>query len=149
MNDLPNQSGTYALILKISRPRWLQIGRLGRFDLSSGFYVYLGSACGPGGIKARLGRHLRLGGKPHWHIDYLRSESEVCGYGYLLYEQDVELKIPMECRWSQVLASQPSSSIPIPKFGASDCKSGCPAHVFHFVENPTLEELKIPIQNHW
>jgi len=43
-----------------------------RLALGPGLYVYVGSACGPGGLRARLARHLcgrrrRL----HWHIDKL------------------------------------------------------------------------------
>ncbi len=43
-----------------------------RLVLGPGIYVYVGSACGPGGLRARLSRHLcgrrrRL----HWHIDRL------------------------------------------------------------------------------
>ncbi len=49
----------------------METGALGLLDVSPGWYVYIGSAFDPGGVRARCLRHWR-GGRPHWHIDYLR-----------------------------------------------------------------------------
>ena len=136
MDKLPVQPGTYALILRISDSHILDVGRLGRFEFQPGVYAYLGSACGPGGIRARLGRHLRGGGRPHWHIDYLMEVTDVRGYGYVASGGDDMGFIPTECEWSQVLASLAGAFVPVPEFGASDCNSGCPAHLIHF---PSLD----------
>ncbi|HIQ09546.1 MAG TPA: DUF123 domain-containing protein, partial [Anaerolineaceae bacterium] len=56
---LPSTPGAYALALRLERPVGLRVGALGVWDFPEGVYVYLGSARGPGGIRARLGRHLR------------------------------------------------------------------------------------------
>ena len=40
--------GTYALILSCASNARIQIGRLGTMQLQRGYYVYLGSALGPG-----------------------------------------------------------------------------------------------------
>jgi Uri superfamily endonuclease len=141
MDDLPHQPGTYALILELSEPRLLDVGRLGRFKFPAGFYVYLGSARGPGGIQARLGRHLRWGGKLHWHIDHLRIEAETRGYGYILDRSEPDLALT-ECDLFQKLAAIPNAGIPIPKFGASDCQSGCLAHLIHFRVRPEEGEMQ-------
>ena len=67
MIELSNQSGTYALLLKLPKQGQLQVGALGTFAFQAGWYVYVGSAFGPGGLAARVGRHLRGLGTPcHW-----------------------------------------------------------------------------------
>ena len=63
--------GLYLLLLELGHSIDLVIAKQ-RLALGPGLYVYIGSACGPGGLRARLSRHLcgrrrRL----HWHIDRL------------------------------------------------------------------------------
>jgi len=43
---------------------------------------------------------------------------------------------PLECLWSQALAKLPDARISAPKFGASDCRSGCCAHLVAFPAQP-------------
>ena len=69
------EPGTYALVLRSRKLASLRIGRLGTLKLQPGFYVYIGSAFGTGGLQARIKHHQRIAAHPHWHIDYLR---EVC-----------------------------------------------------------------------
>jgi len=69
--DLPEEKGTYILIARVLQMKRLSIGRLGKFDLVPGFYAYVGSAFGFGGLRARIGHHLESTAEPHWHIDYL------------------------------------------------------------------------------
>lgn len=132
MDNLPIEPGTYALILTLKSPRTVSIGKLGEFTLLGGYYLYLGSAYGPGGLRARLGRHLRGSDQAHWHIDELRQIAAVAGWGYTVARVAKKTIPPVECQWSQLLAGYPSASIPVPKFGASDCRSGCPAHLIYF-----------------
>ncbi len=119
---IPVQSGNYALHLRLDRDETLPVGRLGQVDFAPGDYLYLGSAWGPGGLRARLGRHLRGDGHPHWHIDALRAVCGVVGYGYA-----VAGDAHQECRWSQALGGIVGTSY-VAGFGASDCRS-CPAHL--------------------
>ncbi len=129
MDTLPVDPGSYALFLHLSSPQELQIGRLGSGFFSFGVYVYFGSARGPGGLRSRLGRHLRGGGKPHWHIDTLRAVSAVKGYCYITDDALSSPAAPVECLWSQAVAIIPGSSFPVHGFGASDCDADCPAHL--------------------
>ncbi len=69
MNSLP---GTYALIMKSSEQQTIPVGKLGHLHIEKGFYVYVGSALGNGGICARIRHHMRTAQTLHWHIDYLR-----------------------------------------------------------------------------
>ena len=56
--------GTYALVLSCSADFDIQIGRLGTMRLQPGYYVYLGSALGPGGLRARIAHHQKPSLRP-------------------------------------------------------------------------------------
>ncbi len=59
--------GAYLLVVELE-------GSLERWSLGPGLYAYVGSAWGPGGLLARVRRHLTKSFKrPKWHIDYLTS----------------------------------------------------------------------------
>ena len=123
---LPASRGVYVLLLYVARPQPLMISRLGQYSLPVGHYFYVGSAHGAGGLRARVGRHLRSGGAWHWHIDYLRAVSKVQAVFYTVTDR------MLECAWSQALAQLPRAFIPVPHFGSSDCRSGCAAHLVAF-----------------
>lgn len=135
MNDLTIAPGTYALHLHLAQSTFLSVMKLGEYYFPAGEYIYSGSAFGPGGLKARLGRHLSGDGKHHWHIDSLRVHAQVCSYHFV--EQAVSEiqheKVPLECLWSQALANANQALIPAPEFGASDCRAGCQAHLVAFL----------------
>ena len=102
--------------------------------LPSGVYIYVGSAWGPGGIRARVGRHLRGSPKPRWHIDYLRR---IASPIVLWLAPDTHL----ECAWAQYLLAQPDLSVIVPRFGASDCS--CTTHLVYASEID-LGSLNLP-----
>lgn len=143
ISALPVFAGAYALQLHLSHSQQIQVGKFARTIFPAGNYIYLGSAFGPGGLRARLGRHLRGTGKPHWHIDYLRCKAEVQTVGYVLAGQENSQQ-PLECIWSQALAGFSEAFIPLTGFGAGDCHSGCQAHLVGFPTSDTdlLERLQ-------
>jgi len=110
---LPDLRGTYILVFQVQRP--LE-NRLGRFH---GWYAYVGSAFGPGGIRSRVERHLRRTKRVHWHIDLL-SESESFWAERLYYTPN-----RVECELAYELSKLFEG---VRGFGASDC--GCPTHLF-------------------
>ncbi len=124
--SLPPASGAYALALRLEHGIQLQVGKLGTAFFPAGVYFYLGSAHGPGGIRARLGRHLQGGVRLRWHVDYLRAVAVPAAWAITT---DPAPGLPWECTWSQRLAALPEAWIPLPGFGASDCRYGCPAHL--------------------
>jgi Uri superfamily endonuclease len=128
----PALPGGYALELYLEQPCAVDIGRLGRREFPAGIYLYLGSARGPGGLRARLARHLRSPAaiRFHWHIDYLRPFARLVALAWLCEADGAPADL--ECRWSQALASLPGAVIAVPGFGAADCRSGCPAHLIGF-----------------
>ncbi|MFQ5579314.1 MAG: DUF123 domain-containing protein [Nitrospiria bacterium] len=54
---MKSEPGTYALILQSRSEARGQVGRLGQINLKPGYYIYVGSAFGPGGVQARVSRH--------------------------------------------------------------------------------------------
>jgi len=132
----PGVKGTYALCFRLEQPLPLEVGRLGRVILPAGWLVYVGSALGPGGLRARVRRHLAPTKRPHWHIDALT----------LLHPPDYWLTLadgqPHECDWAKALAGHPWASIPAPGFGSSDCRQSCPAHLIHFPLSMPLATIR-------
>jgi Uri superfamily endonuclease len=118
--ELPQTPGTYVLIVRADHPLTLTVGRLGIVKLPGGLAAYVGSARGAGGLRARISRHLRADKPVHWHIDALTALAPVVAIW--LRESPERL----ECSWAQTLAAL--ATVPIPRFGSSDCK--CPAHLF-------------------
>lgn len=130
---LPGLPGTYAVVLQAKRDGVLRIGRLGEMPLCSGYYLYVGSALGPGGLRRRLERHLRVEKRPHWHIDYLRAATDICEIW------TVADPARRECDWSRAVGRIPEAAIPLNGFGSSDCR--CPSHLFRFSSLPSFEEF--------
>ena len=121
--------GTYALVLRARRKKRLNIGKLGILNLQPGYYVYVGSAFGPGGLKARIGHHRNKSSQNHWHIDYL---SEYLPPNEVWYTHDAAHR---EHQWAQVLSLAAGASIPLPGFGSSDCR--CMSHLYFFSSRPS------------
>ena len=64
---IPALPGAYILQFIFPHPHQIEVGKLGWADFPAGTYHYAGSAIGPGGLKGRLGRHLRRkNSKKHW-----------------------------------------------------------------------------------
>ena len=121
---LPSTGGTYILLIPLAAPLTVQVGRLGRIDFAAGLYAYIGSAQGPGGLRARVGRHLRHDKPLRWHIDYLTTAAPAAEVWF-----DVS-PARLECVWAQAFAALPGVRLPVPGFGASDC--ACSTHLLAF-----------------
>jgi Uri superfamily endonuclease len=134
-NELPGEPGSYALRLALCTPLRLVVGRLGEFSFPASVYLYLGSAHGPGGLRARLRHHARVSDQPHWHLDWLRPYAEILG-GWYVAGPD-----PLECAWSQALLHMPGVAVPAPGFGAADCRKKCKAHFLALPEGLSQREI--------
>jgi Uri superfamily endonuclease len=133
-----NDSGTYLLWLRVDTEQSLEVGALGEVEVQPGWYAYAGSAFGPGGVRARVERHVRGDGATHWHVDYLRAAAALTAVWFT--HDDAR----RECDWAQVLRDladePPGTSVPISGFGATDCD--CPAHLVHFDDPPSLATFR-------
>jgi len=131
------QGGCYVLLLRAARGgRQVMIGRLGELLIRRGWYLYVGSAFGPGGVAARVAHHLRHAARPRWHLDYLRPHLRVEGLWYSHGPRDLAL----EHRWAARLAAVEGAEIPLARFGASDCR--CASHLFRFSRCPDPRWLR-------
>jgi Uri superfamily endonuclease len=70
---VPSETGAYVLLIELSAPLEINVATLPRTVLFAGRHAYCGSAYGPGGLKARIGRHLRADKAPRWHVDRLTA----------------------------------------------------------------------------
>ncbi len=136
MEGWGKEPGTYLLCFRIEESLRLPVGRLGEHLLTPGVYVYVGSAFGPGGLGARLRRHLRQEKRVHWHIDHLTVRAPVSGVIAVKWAR-------LEARWAGRLCHHPAASAPIQGFGAGDARSGeCKVHLFALPLETTREELE-------
>jgi Uri superfamily endonuclease len=128
---MTNEVGTYALLLWAEDERTIEVGALGEMVVRPGWYVYVGSAFGPGGLWARVRRHARGDGALHWHVDYLRAVTTLAS---VWYTDDATRR---ECTWAGVLRGHAAARVPMTGFGASDCD--CPAHLTAFPDAPAFD----------
>lgn len=125
--DIPVQAGAYILVIDLASPlEWTTKGKLSGW-LTPGRYLYCGSARGPGGLRARIGRHLRPDKKPHWHIDQLTTQGHC--RGAWVYEDG------NECALVEALSPLPH---PLLGFGATDCPR-CPSHLLFWTPQAAID----------
>jgi Uri superfamily endonuclease len=139
--EYPSCHGTYILFLRVDHEFSTQVGALGWLDFKCGIYAYVGSAFGPGGLRARLGHHLSPEHGNHWHIDYLSQKADV---DEIWYTCDPARR---EHEWAEAFAGQPGSSSPISGFGASDCQ--CSTHLFHLPVIPRSDDFYERLQKRY
>ena len=120
--ESPALPGAYLLLIVLPEPLRVSLPRRPEAVLPPGRYLYAGSARGPGGLRARLARHLQAPPsgtvrKPHWHIDRLIAAGATDG-AWIIPGGD-------ECALVTALAHLP---VPLPGFGSTDCRR-CASHL--------------------
>lgn len=131
-DTFPSQPGAYLIILQIPEKTTLRIGHLGEYHFENGYYAYIGSAQGPGGLAGRIHRHLRPKGQKqlHWHLDYILPYSRIRQIWW------AESTSALECAWAASLSQIGFQRIP--GFGASDCH--CGGHFIHLGGKEKIEQ---------
>ncbi len=126
--------GAYVLLIDLGAPLALEVASLPGAVLPAGRYAYCGSAYGPGGLKARIGRHLRADKAHHWHVDRLTAAGRIVAFR----------AVPggRECDLLARVLKMPGASVPVPRFGSSDCRA-CPAHLAALPAGFDLDEIMI------
>jgi Uri superfamily endonuclease len=132
---LPAQGGSYILVLQSDSDETVGIGRLGDMTLRPGFYLYVGSAFGPGGLRARVGRHAQRRKPLRWHIDYLRAQVQLRAVVFSIDAQRYEEG------WSRQIQGWADTNIPMPGFGASDSRAA--SHLFFLAERPSGTRFEV------
>jgi len=135
-NKTNTDSGSYLLVIKLSKKCRITVGCLGTLDLPRGWYVYAGSAMR--GLTARIARHRRPAKKRHWHIDYLLGSPRARLVECRSYPSATKL----ECRLNRAVTALEGAHPAAPGFGSSDCSGGCEAHLTYFTARPDLGLLR-------
>ena len=130
--ELPKKGGGYAIILYVEKTIWINLFKK-PIRIEPGFYVYVGSACGPGGLRARILRHLRRSKKVRWHIDKITSNVSA-RIVRVIYSDKVQGNL-FERRVSSCLFSKGLDYIE--RFGSSDDRE----NVSHLFYSKHLDEL--------
>jgi len=131
----PPSRGVYTLIIYLPRPLGLNVGSLGFHRLKPGMYAYTGSAVGRGAtsLPGRILRHMRGFKAQLWHIDYLLMSRGV----YVAWIVLAEAGKGSECAVNLEIERGLDAEIPIPRFGASDCRQKCGSHLLRLeVDEP-------------
>jgi histidyl-tRNA synthetase len=113
-DEVPSLPGAYAMVIEVADAVAVMLGGRSPITLSAGRYLYCGSAKGPGGLKARLSRHMRRGKSLRWHVDQLTEQGSAVG-SWVFPGGD-------ECKLGQMCSHLP---MPIARFGSSDCVTCC------------------------
>ena len=122
--------GTYVMLFYLSQPLQCRVGRLGQVKLAAGYYLYVGSAFGPGGVRARTDHHKQISRRPHWHLDYLRPQMQLLEI-WASYDTQ-----PREHLWAETLAAMRGARTPVTGFGSTDCS--CSSHLIRLSYKPSL-----------
>ncbi|MCP4327619.1 MAG: GIY-YIG nuclease family protein [Alphaproteobacteria bacterium] len=117
---LPASPGAYVLAIELRRTLSFATAVTGPVRLPPGRYAYCGSARGPGGLGARIRRHLRRDTRIHWHVDRLTTAGEIVAV--------VARPGGDECALLRDLLARPGVTVPVLRLGATDCRR-CPAHL--------------------
>ena len=137
-------AGVYALILNLEKPKSITFNRgrslqrqvvVAPHRFESGWYVYLGSARGAGGLGRRLARHHRIKAdtkRMRWNVDFFREHADLTE---VWFTETVDKE--HEHNWAKAVAGLPGASVPVEGFRTSDCDSGCLSHFFHLPDRPT------------
>jgi Uri superfamily endonuclease len=139
--DLPETRGTYILISSVREMKRLQIGSLGSFAVVPGFYAYVGSPFGAGGLRARIGHHLQSPAEPHWHIDYLLKVASPVEVWFTTADSKLER------HWADLFAN--AFQVPIPRFGSSDYHRSRASHLFYSKRRPSFRCFQQQIRDYF
>lgn len=134
--ELPEDRGTYILVACLSRVQRVEIGGLGKCEVIPGYYLYVGSAFGSGGLRARIGHHLESGADPHWHIDYLLRCAVVTEVWFTTADQKLER------HWAELLEHSAKFRVPIPRFGSSDYHRSRASHLLYSKRPPSFRSFE-------
>ncbi len=130
LDSLPKDGGAYAIVIRTEHDIVSPTGSVE--NLPSGLYLYLGSAYGPGGLRARVRRHARPKTGRHWHVDHLTEAGKVIAVAAFPGGE--------ECRLVDHVREGPDVSVPAPGFGSSDCRT-CEAHLLALPRGAALEQI--------
>jgi len=141
LERLPKQIGNYVIGGYSAQPFSLVMKKFGLLELPAGYYLYCGSAHGPGGLRSRVGRHLERQTRKFWHYDHLKSYLDPKRVWWQVNPAN------FECATAQFLFGLAGASCVVKGFGASDCREGCISHLVYLSDNAQVELAWIALDN--
>ncbi len=117
--------GLYVFLLRLTSASTLTVGALGEHFFPAGWYMYTGSA--RTNLQKRVERHWSVKPSRRWHFDYLSTALGSEPVGAIVVPSEAGLT---ECELNRRVGNLVGNQVPVPKFGASDCRAGCPAHLY-------------------
>ncbi len=137
LDTIPQEKGTYLLLVQVEDNPIIHATKK-KWMFEKGIYAYTGSARNTGGLRARIGRHLKQDKKMYWHIDYLLANSHVEIIGTIFTTS----KKNLECKVVKTLIKEGTGTPYAKRFGSSDCKKGCPSHIIKLSTDTTPLKIK-------
>ena len=131
---VPSRAGWYTLVLRVLKPVAVEAKTL-RTIVGEGLYVYVGSAGGPGGLRARVYRHFRRRKRVRWHIDRLTSSLNTVILAVAYCEGGYGVEV--ESKTALCLAGMGYK--PLPGFGSTN-DPVAPSHLFKAPRGRGVEE---------
>lgn len=128
--EAPELGGAYVLLVRLRASTSVSLAGRPVMVFPPGRFLYCGSAYGPGGLRARLRRHMRPDKRVHWHIDHLTTQGDV--EGAWAYPGETECRLVDRLRGRGLAA-------PHAGFGASDCQAGCRSHLLAWPNGAAVE----------
>lgn len=140
VDELPREAGACVLLIRLDNALHLDMVAFSGKSLGPGLYVYCGSAYRPGGIRARVSRHLRAGKPMRWHVDRLTAVGQIEQVGVRIGGRECDLV-------SELILHR---GLPVlPGFGSAECRA-CPAHLLRLPNGGNLSvdifDLAVPGQ---
>jgi Uri superfamily endonuclease len=120
IGKMPTFGGAYVLVLRLDRAIRIEFPRVTCDQLMPGWYVYLGSAKGSGGIRARIKRHFQCEKTAHWHIDRLTVHA--------VEMAALAVADGHECELLGKLLKSLKFKVAVAGFGSTDCRL-CESHL--------------------
>ena len=140
--EIPNLPGSYVIVGNLASEVDFAIKSLANLHFVPGIYCYCGSAYGPGGLRARIKRHLTKNTKKFWHFDYFKGYLDIIEIWWQAGGENDE------CKAARLLADEAQADVPVKGFGASDCHNACQAHLVYFPNGTYLDTVFQNLSQH-
>jgi Uri superfamily endonuclease len=120
IGKMPDIWGAYVLVLHLEKAIHIKFPSVASDQVMPGWYVYVGSARGSGGIRARVKRHFRYKKTAHWHVDRLTVHA--------VEMAALAVAGGRECEIVGKLLNSLQFKVAVAGFGSTDC-SRCESHL--------------------
>jgi len=134
----PPNKGCYHLIIELRKRANVCHRKFSETPFPPGFYIYTGRA--RKNLLQRVARHLTKKHRKMWHIDYLLASP----YARIVDGIVMVQREGGECIANREVGTMAGAAVVARGFGSSDCRCGCPAHLYWFKSLPERFARRLP-----